>query len=142
MDRLEVDLGLQEFALGSGTLRFNPTDPNLYQRFLELEPKLQALRQELLLGSRQLQDAAGVLQLLSQGDRKFKELLTWVFGPENDFSRLLGGVNLFSTDAQGRSVAENLLAALEPVLTKGAEQFAQRYTQAALEKARLRRENH
>lgn len=141
MDRLEVDLGLQEFALGSGTLRFNPTDPNLYQRFLELEPQLQALRQELITGSCQLQDAAGVLQMLSDADRKFKELLTWVFGPENDFSRLLGSVNLFSTGAQGRSVAENLLSALEPVLTRGAEQFVEKYTQAALEKARLRREN-
>ena len=141
MEQLAVDLGVQEFALGSGTLRFNPTDPNLYQRFMELEQRLQELRRELIQGSRDLEDAAQVLQLLGETDEKFKQLLTWVFGEENDFSRLLRGVNLFAADEKGHSVAENLLAALEPVLTRGAEQFVQRYTQAALEKARLRREN-
>ena len=35
----------------------------------------------------------------------------------------------------------DLLCALEPVLTRGAEQFVRRCTQAAQEKARLRREN-
>ena len=141
MEQLALDLGVQEFALGSGVLRFNPTDPNLYQRFMDLEPRLQELRRELLRSSRDLEDAAQVLQLLSETDRKFKDLLTWVFGAENDFSRLLQDVNLFANDEQGHSIAENLLCALEPVLTRGAEQFVRRCTQAAQEKARLRREN-
>lgn len=141
MDRLNVDLGIEEFALGNGVLRFNPADPNLYARFLELEPQLQQLQQELTRRSEEATDVAQVLQLLAHTDRQFKDLLTGVFGGNNDFSRLLEGVNLLSAASDGHSVGENLLGALAPVLTQGAERFVQMQTQAALEKARHRREN-
>jgi len=141
MNQLNVDLGLEEFKLGSGVLRFNPADPGLYARFMELEPELEQLRTALLRDSEKVSDAAGVLQLLTETDRQFKTLLTRVFGSENDFSRLLSGVNLLAQGTNGRSVGENLLCALEPVLTRGAERFADQQTQAAVEKARQRREN-
>jgi hypothetical protein len=142
MNRLNIDLGVEEYALGNGSvLRFNPTDPNLYARFLQLEPQLQDLREELIRGSEQAADGLAVLKLLADTDRKFKELLTQAFGAENDFSQLLQGVNLLATAGNGMSVAENLLAALEPVLTQGAERFARTKTEAALEKARQRRES-
>lgn len=141
MNQLHVDLGVEEYALGSGVLRFNPADPNLYARFLELEPQLQRLQEELNRRSDEAKDACGVLKVLEETDRQFKTLLTQVFGAENDFSRLLQGVNLLAVAANGSTVAENLLGALEPVLTQGAERFVQMQTQAAVEKARLRREN-
>lgn len=141
MNQLHVDLGVEEYALGSGVLRFNPADPNLYARFLELEPQLQRLQEELNRRSDEAKDACGVLKVLEETDRQFKTLLTQVFGAENDFSRLLQGVNLLAVAANGSTVAENLLGALEPVLTQGAERFVTAQTQAAVEKARLRREN-
>ena len=141
MNQIHVDLGVEEYALGSGVLRFNPADPNLYARFLELEPQLQRLQEELNRGSEKADNAAAVLKLLEETDRKFKALLTQVFGGENDFSRLLQGINLLAVAANGSTVAENLLGALEPVLTQGAERFVSAQTQAAVEKARLRREN-
>ena len=142
MNRLNIDLGIEEYALGNGkTLRFNPTDPNLYARFLDLEPQLRMLREELIQGSSQATDGLEVLALLRETDRKFKALLTGAFGGENDFAQLLQGVNLLATAGNGLSVAENLLAALEPVLTRGAEQFAREKTRAAVEKARARRES-
>lgn len=142
MNRLNIDLGVEEYALGNGSvLRFNPTDPNLYARFLDLEPQLHVLQEELTRGSEQAADGLAVLKLLADTDRKFKVLLTQVFGPENEFARLLQGINLLATAGNGMSVAENLLAALEPVLTQGAERFAQAKTEAALEKARQRRES-
>lgn len=141
MNELHVDLGVEEYALGSGVLRFNPADPNLYARFLELEPQLQRMQEELNRGSEEAKDALAVLKLLEETDRQFKDLLTRVFGTENDFSRLLQGVNLLAVAANGSTVAENLLGALEPVLTQGAERFVTAQTQTAVEKARLRREN-
>ena len=141
MNQIHVDLGVEEYALGSGVLRFNPADPNLYARFLELEPQLQRLQEELNRGSEKADNAAAVLKLLEETDRQFKGLLTQVFGGENDFSRLLQGINLLAVAANGSTVAENLLCALEPVLTQGAERFVTAQTQAAVEKARLRREN-
>ena len=141
MDRFCVDLGVETFPLGSGVLRFNPTDPNLYTRFMDMEPQLQQLRQQLLQETQQAQDAASVLKSLEQTDRQFKQLLTQVFGQQNDFSKLLEGVNLLAVTQNGVTVAENLLSALEPVLTQGAQRFVQAQTRAAVEKARQRREN-
>ena len=141
MDGFCVDLGVEEFPLGSGMLRFNPTDPNLYTRFLDMEPRLQQLRQELLEKMQQATDAVSVMKLLEQTDRQFKQLLTDTFGGQNDFSVLLEGVNLLAVTQNGTTVAENLLTALEPVLTRGAQRFVEAQTQAAVEKARQRREN-
>ena len=141
MNQIHVDLGVEEYALGNGVLRFNPADPNLYARFLELEPQLQRLQEELNKTSSEAKDAYGVLKVLEKADGQFKKLLTQVFGGENDFSRLLQGINLLAVAANGSTVAENLLGALEPVLTQGAERFVQMQTQTAVEKARLRREN-
>ena len=141
MNQLHVDLGVEEYALGSGALRFNPADPNLYARFLELEQQMQSLQKDLTRSSEEAKDAYDVLKLLEETDRQLKDLLTRVFGPENDFSRLLQGVNLLAVAANGSTVVENLLGALEPVLTRGAERFVQAQTQAAVEKARQRREN-
>lgn len=140
MNQLEVDLGMEVFSLGSGVLRFNPCDPNLYARFLGLDSDLEELQKQLQQGLQKACDAVGVLSLLEETDRRFKDLLTQVFGPENDFSRLLQGVNLLAVTGSGETVAENLLAALEPVLTQGAERFVEAQTRTALEKARLRRE--
>lgn len=141
MNQLKVDLGVEEFSLGSGVLRFNPCDPNLYTRFLELADSLEALQKDLQKGVASAPDGTEVLRQLSQADRRFKCLLTQVFGPENDFSRLLQGVNLLALTEEGTTVAENLMAALEPVLTQGAERFVAAQTGAAVEKARQRREN-
>ena len=141
MQKLNFDIGLKEYEIGGGVLRFNPADPNLYARFLELEPQLQQLQEELNRGSEMAQDAAAVLKLLAETDRQFKKMLTQVFGGENDFSRLLQGINLLAMASNGSTVAENLLGALEPVLNRGAERFAQAQIQTAVEKARQRREN-
>ena len=140
MNQLNVDFGLVEYALGNGVLRFNPADPGLYARFFTLSHQLEQMQNRLQQGAEQTTDPAAVLQLLEETDRQFKELLTRVFGPGNDFFRLLEGVNLLAVAGNGLCVAENLLEALEPILLQGAEQFVQAQTNAAREKARLRRE--
>ena len=38
MKQLTIDTGVQEFEInGSGVLRFNPSDPNVYNRFFAAE---------------------------------------------------------------------------------------------------------
>jgi len=139
MNQLTVDWGLEEYALFEGAvLRFNPADPNLYARFLELGPRLEALQK----GLQQASDTGEVLQpvrILEQTDRELKEMLTYVFGPQNDFFRLMQGINLLATGQNGRTVAENLLTALEPVLLEGAERFVRERTREACRQARQRR---
>ena len=104
---LNIDTGVEEFRVnGRGVLRFNPADPNLYHRFFaagaELDGYDAALTKALaaLDGDEQQRAAAG-LALLNEYDGKIKKLLTGIFGAENDFDAILGGVNLAGVGANG-----------------------------------------
>ena len=105
---LNIDTGVEEFRVnGRGVLRFNPADPNLYHRFFaagaELDGYDAALTKALaaLDGDEQQRAAAG-LALLNEYDGKIKKLLTGIFGAENDFDAILGGVNLAGVGANGK----------------------------------------
>ena len=122
MREIALDTGVEEFSIaGGGVLRFNPCDPNLYARFLEAEQELQQLEQRL---GQQAKNGGDVLLLTVAADREVKDLLGRVFGGDNDFHAALGGVNLLAITADGRRVSEKLFAALEEILTEGAQRFA------------------
>ena len=36
MEKLTFDSGIRSYRAGAGVLRFNPSDPNLYARFLQV----------------------------------------------------------------------------------------------------------
>ena len=127
MKKLNIDTGVEEFSVnGQGVLRFNPADPNHYHRFFAAGRTLNdydaALTKALqtVEGDEQACAAAG-LRLLNEYDGKIKALLTGIFGPENDFDAILGGVNLAGVGANGKRVVQNLLEALTPILREGAE---------------------
>ena len=65
------------------------------------------------------------LALLTDYDHRIKALLTEIFGGENDFDKVLEGVNLAGTGANGKRVVQNLLDALTPILQEGAAQHLQ-----------------
>ena len=124
---LNIDTGVEEFRVnGRGVLRFNPADPNLYHRFFaagaELDGYDAALTKALaaLDGDEQQRAAAG-LALLNEYDGKIKKLLTGIFGAENDFDAILGGVTLAGGGANGKRGVQNLLEARTPSLREGAE---------------------
>ena len=106
---LNIDTGVEEFRVnGREVLRFNPADPNLYHRFFAAGAELDGY------------DAA-LTKALAALDGKIKKLLTGIFGAENDFDAILGGVNLAGVGANGKRVVQNLLEALTPILREGAE---------------------
>lgn len=136
MEKLQFDDGIQSFRInGGGVLRFNPADPNVYARFLEGEEKLLALEKELSGAA----DGAEAVERLRQVDSRMKQVLNHIFGPENDFETLLKGVNLLAVASNGQRVVANLFAALEPIITQGAQRCAKEQTALAVEKARARR---
>lgn len=135
MKQLKFDTGLVSYRLGEGVLRFNPADPNLYQRFQQAQEKLEAIGRQM---EQQLDDQP-VLTVMTNTDRALKSLLGWVFGPGNDFDALLGGVNLLSVDSKGQRLITGLLDMLEPVLLEGAQRCAQAQIQTAVDKANARR---
>lgn len=133
MTNIQFDDGMQGYQINNGgILRFNPADPNIYTRFLQLDQKLEQLQKELS----GLSDSS---QQLAEADLRLKQLLGWVFGQHNDFDALLGGVSLLAVAGNGQRVLTNFLQALEPILQQGADQCVQELTQAAVEQATMRR---
>ena len=140
MKKLKLDWGVQEYKLGNGVLRFNPSDPNLYARFLEAAQQLPELEKQLVADAKNQEgNTDGLMTLLSKADTQMKQLLNGVFRG-NDFDALLEGVNLLAVAGNGERVVTNLLQTLEPILRQGAEEFAQAQTDAAVAKARQRRD--
>ena len=143
MKKIQFDSGIQEFQLGSGgVLRFNPGDPNLYARFLEAIQKITGLEEALASRAGELEgsdNTAAVLQLLTDTYRQIKQVLTWVFGGDNDMDKILGGIHLLAVAGNGERVVTNLFRALQPVLLAGAQACAREKTEAAVAKAKARR---
>ena len=134
MEKIQFDVGQRSYRInGGGILRFNPCDPNVYSRFLEAAAKLQAVEEELIRQTEEMRNEE-IVKALSAADEKMKGILNWIFGGDNDFHKLLGGVNLLAVAENGERVVTNLFAALEPVMIEGAKRCAG-------EQARLAREN-
>ncbi len=142
MEKISFDSGVKSYKInGTGVLRFNPGDPNVYARFLEAADKLQDVENALVEEAKKLPEAdgTGVVQLLARADKEMKQVLGWVFGEGNDFDKILGGVNLLAVADNGQRVVTNLLAALQPILVEGAERCAKEKVDAAVLKAKARR---
>lgn len=123
MKKITFDTGMEQYKLPGGVLRFNPADPNVYVRFQQALESLQQLEEDM--AKELAAEGADYLQVLSRTDKAIKQNLNLVFGPGNDFDALVGGVNLLSAAADGKTVAEHLFRALEPVLVAGAKRCAQ-----------------
>ena len=111
MTDIQFDTGVRSYRMGGGVLKFNPSDPNLYGRFLEAVEEMAKLEADF--------DKGGVAAL-QELDRQVKAILQRVFGPENDLNAVFCGMNLLAVGENGHRVLENFLSALEPILTDGA----------------------
>ena len=126
MENLNICLGVEEYQIaGGGVLRFNPTDPNIYAAFLDSRKALDGIYKGFRKRAQSAKDGADVLQLLRDADGQLKALLTEI-SPGNDFHQVLGGVNLLALGGNGKTVAENLLAALEEILSAGAKTLVEK----------------
>ena len=123
MKKLNFDTGIEAYKLGSGVLRFNPADPNVYIRFRDAAESMAQLEQDMAQAA--AGENADLLDILRRTDKAIKQNLNQVFGPGNDFDALVDGVNLLSAASDGRTVAVHLFEALEPVLLAGAKRCAQ-----------------
>lgn len=118
MEKLTFDTGVKSYKVGAGVLKFNPTDPNVYARFLEVLESLGEMEKTLTApGS----DALGVL---SRADKTIKEKLSYVFGGDNDMDAVFSGVSLLAVGNNGQRLITNFMAAIEPILSDGARQCA------------------
>lgn len=134
MEKLLFDDGILRLDVnGNGLLCFNPSDFNLYQRFCEFSRRLpeyeKAYKKEyedaLLDGKVETEFEAAERELnrAKEIDARIKKELSDVFGAQNDFDKLLGGVNLMSFGKNGQRVITNLLDALAPYIEKGVKSY-------------------
>lgn len=147
MEKLVFDSGIKEYKLGSGgVLRFNPSDPNVYARFMDAMDKIRVVETDLVEKAKELEQVekqeesgAAVLRIMRDADRDTKKILSEVFGADNDFEKILGGVNVLAVAGNGERVITNLLAALQPIMVQGAEACAKQRSDAAVAQAKKNR---
>ena len=141
MKQLTIDTGVQEFEInGSGVLRFNPSDPNVYNRFFAAETTLTKRMEQIEADFPDDNQRVGAeLAVLAEYDRKIKEVLNGVFGAGNDFDEILHGVNLAAVAGNGRRVVTNLLDALTPIIREGAERSMEEKADKAVQTAKANR---
>jgi hypothetical protein len=128
MEKLNISVGIKRYELveGGALLAFNPGDPNVYARYMEMLPKIRAVEQEMAGKARTVDandKAAGekTLQIMRETDCKMKNILNEIFGKDNDFDEILLGVNLMAVTETGGRVINNVLDALTPIMNAGAK---------------------
>lgn len=128
MEQLIFDSGIKEYQInGKGVLRFNPSDPNVYARFVDAMPKIEQIEKEMAEKADNIDKDSGaageqVLRIMRETDRKIKAELSSVFGDGNDFDQILEGVNLMAVASNGERVIANLINALQPIMENGAKE--------------------
>lgn len=142
MQKLNFDLGIKEYEIGGGVLRFNPSDPNVYTRFLEAANKLTEIEKRLMAKAKEAEGGSTgetMLKLMEETDKETKELLAWIFGAKNDFDAIFCGANILGVGANGERIITNFIHAVQPILEKGARSCArQQVNQAKMNRAQRR----
>ena len=142
MQKLNFDLGIKEFEIGGGVLRFNPSDPNVYARFLKMSDKLVEAEQRLVEKAQKYEGknvGKDMLRVVEDVDREMKDMLSWVFGPQNDFEAIFRGTNITGVGENGERIITNFIHAVQPILEKGARNCAKnQVNQAKMNRAQRR----
>lgn len=144
MENLNFDSGIKEYQInGKGALRFNPSDPNVYGRFVDSMSRIEKVEKEMTAKARALETkkndpetGAAMIRIMVETDKRMKRILNEIFGGENDFNEILEGVNLMAVATNGRRVVSNLIDALMPIMEQGAKACAE----GEVETAKLNRE--
>ena len=142
MQKLNFDLGLKEYEIGGGVLRFNPGDPNVYARFAEAGKRMAAAEERLIAKAEAAGEGASgetVLALMAEADREVKDVLAWIFGDHNDFNAIFCGTNVMGVAGNGERVITNFIHAIQPIMDAGAKKCAKQQVNGALNKARKNR---
>ena len=148
MEKLILDTGVKEFEINdNGVLRFNPSDPNVYARFCEVKDRVAEIDNQLQDRLSRAEDpdmseeekTEEAIKACDAVDKEIKSLLSYVFGEENDFDVLLGGVSVLAITSTGNMLIEELLAALSPIVEDGAKNCLKQKASIAVAQAEQNR---
>lgn len=126
MEKLVFDNGLKEYEVNGHILRFNPSDPNVYSRFVRAIEEIRDIESEY---SRKAAEAGAtkdkqsfgslMLQQMEEMDQKIKDILSNVFGKRNDFHSIFDGVNIAAKNTHGERVIDAFIVAVKPIIFDG-----------------------
>lgn len=145
--KLNLDDGVISLNINdNGVLCFNPSDFNLYNRFValvqelpEIEARyLRAQGEDVGANDDQIANARRELGRADEIDSELKKRLGDVFGGA-DFDKLLGGINCMACGSNGEMVITNLLNAIKPYLEDGVKRHAERVAEQAKRNREQRR---
>ena len=146
MEAFKLNTGIREFKINDrGVLRFNPSDPSIYSRFMDAGEKIQALESKMIEDAKKLNTESDdnhgtlVLKMLTDTDREVKKILADVFGNGNDFDEILEGVNLMAVGTNGERIITNFLNAIAPIFQEGIESFVKQSTDNAVQQTQQNR---
>ena len=146
MEKLVFDTGVKEYEVNGGaTLRFNPADPNVYARFMDVTEKINSVEKRMAERAKKAENKEGgaqgaaILRIMRDADKEVKNLLADVFGETNDFHKIFEGVNLMAVASNGERVITNFFEAIEPILVNGVENcIADEVTEAKMNREQRR----
>lgn len=139
IEKLTFDAGIKELEINeNGVLTFNPSDFNVYKRFMALAQELPGLEKEYE-SKKEATEADSVLSQADEIDQLVKAKLAAVFGPQNDFDKLLGGVNVMAMGNNGQRIITNFLNALLPYMEAGIKRHMKDSASEAVAKAKTAR---
>ena len=134
MELIKLDIGIKSFQFveGAEPLKFNPSDPNVYARYMKAMDDIKAVEKEMAAKANaistdnntveeQARAGAASLEVMEETDRRIKNILNGIFGAGNDFDKILLGVNLMAVTESGDRVISNLLDVLAPIMEDGAK---------------------
>lgn len=142
MENLVFDNGIKRYRVnGDGELSFNPSDPNVYGRFLDAMDKIGGVEKEMVNKGKTIKkdDGESVVRLMVDADRRVKTILQEVFGKNNDFDAIFGSVNIMAVASNGERVITNFMNAITPIMQAGAEECATQKVNQAVADADARR---
>ena len=142
MELLNIDFGLKsyQFVEGAPALVFNPSDPNVYARYMNAMDSIKAVETEMAQKASSVKIENDTVEARaaagSESLRIMAEILNGIFGAGNDFNDILRGVNLMAVTTSGDRVINNLLNALSPIMEAGAKACVE----TEIKEAKLNRE--
>lgn len=138
MQILNIKTGVKEYQVteGGALLRFNPADQNIYSRFVNSIEKIKNIENEASENAASVPESAEAmgaeaLRIMAEADRKMKNVLNEVFGGDNNFDKILCGINLLAVNEDGKRIMEAFMEAITPILTYGAKTYADMEVAAA-----------
>lgn len=136
-NKITFDSGFKQYEInGHAILRFNPSDPNVYKRFKDLLNYLANLEKEVNNQTKTMKDGFDYVDVLSEYDAKVKEMLQYVFGPENDFDSIFEGGNVMALASNGETIVANFLEGIRPVLEDGIKAYAKLEAKKAISESK------